>query len=111
MECQKKPAVPGRKSSKTCLASDWVTRFPPSPGQGKLTRDPLAIEVSQRPLPIGYWKGSALSIVLDLVASVLSGGSSTQQIGESGGDEYGLSQIFIAFDATRIAGDHLCPGG
>ena len=26
--------------------------------EGHLTRDPAAIEASQRPLPIGYWKGS-----------------------------------------------------
>src|SRR5438046_5621054 len=28
--------------------------------QGQLTRDPAAIEASQRALPIGYWKGSGL---------------------------------------------------
>src|SRR5215469_1901518 len=31
---------------------------------GRLTRDPGAIEQSWRPLPIGYWKGSGLSVVL-----------------------------------------------
>lgn len=72
---------------------------------GELSRDPVAITQSGRVLPIGYWKGSALAIVLDLVATVLSGGSSTQKIGERGADEYGLSQMFIALDATRIAGD------
>jgi 3-dehydro-L-gulonate 2-dehydrogenase len=39
------------------------------------------------------------------VATVLSGGSSTQQIGQRGSDEYGMSQMFIALDATRIAGE------
>ena len=81
----------------------------PIPGgydaQGKLTCDPSAIASTGRVLPIGYWKGSALSIVLDLVATVLSGGSSTRQIGERGSDEYGLSQMFIALDVRRIAGD------
>ena len=57
-------------------------------------------------LPIGYWKGSALSLVLDLVAAVLAGGLTTKGVGELG-DEYGLSQVFIAFDAERIAGKAL----
>ncbi|PYU68116.1 MAG: 3-dehydro-L-gulonate 2-dehydrogenase, partial [Acidobacteria bacterium] len=34
---------------------------------GWLTRDPVAIEASRRPLPIGYWKGSGLALMLDLV--------------------------------------------
>lgn len=73
--------------------------------QGQLSRDPKEIAKTWRVLPIGYWKGSALSIVLDLVAAVLSGGRSTSEVGQLGGDEYGLSQVFIAMDATRIAGD------
>jgi 3-dehydro-L-gulonate 2-dehydrogenase len=47
---------------------------------GRLTRDPAAIEASQRPLPIGYWKGSGLAIVLDMIAAMLSGGRATHQI-------------------------------
>src|SRR5438094_9519275 len=30
--------------------------------QGRLTRDPAAIEASQRALPIGYWKGSGFGV-------------------------------------------------
>ena len=56
-------------------------------------------------LPIGYWKGSALAIVMDLVASVLAGGRSTYAIGKLGSDEYSLSQMYIAIDAKRIAGE------
>ncbi|HEY1766784.1 MAG TPA: 3-dehydro-L-gulonate 2-dehydrogenase, partial [Terracidiphilus sp.] len=37
---------------------------------GNLTRDPAAIEKSWRPLPVGYWKGSGLSIVLDMIAAM-----------------------------------------
>lgn len=81
----------------------------PVPGgydaQGQLSCDPQEIAKTWRVLPIGYWKGSALSIVLDLVAAVLSGGRSTAGVGQLGGDEFGLSQVFIAMDATRIAGD------
>ena len=32
--------------------------------EGRLTRDPAAIEASNRPLPIGYWKGSGLALML-----------------------------------------------
>ena len=81
----------------------------PVPGgydeQGQLSCDPREISKTWRVLPIGYWKGSALSIVLDLVAAVLSGGRSTHGVGQLGSDEYGLSQMFIAMDASRIAGD------
>lgn len=81
----------------------------PVPGgydsQGHLTCDPTVIAATGRVLPIGYWKGSALSIVLDLVATVLSGGRSTLRVGELGPNEIGLSQMFIALDATRIAGE------
>lgn len=81
----------------------------PVPGgydeQGNLTTDPKEIAKTWRVLPIGYWKGSSLSIVMDLIAAVLSGGRSTVGVGKLGNDEYGLSQMFIAMDATRIAGE------
>jgi len=80
----------------------------PVPGgydeQNQLSCDPKEISKTWRVLPIGYWKGSALSIVLDLVATVLSGGRSVANIGQLSNDEYSLSQMFIALDATRIAG-------
>ena len=44
---------------------------------GNLTKDAAAIEASQRALPIGYWKGSGLSLVLDMLAAMLSGGHAT----------------------------------
>ncbi len=81
----------------------------PVPGgydeQGELSCDPKEIAKTWRVLPIGYWKGSSLSIVMDLIATVLSGGRSTVGVGKLGSDEYGLSQMFIAMDATRIAGE------
>ena len=40
------------------------------------------------------------------VAAVLSGGLTTKGVGDLG-DEYGLSQVFIAFDAKKIAGEAL----
>jgi 3-dehydro-L-gulonate 2-dehydrogenase len=70
----------------------------PLPGgydsQGNLSLDAAAIIESKRMLPIGFWKGSGLSLVLDLLATVLSGGNSTARITESG-EESGISQVFI----------------
>ena len=63
---------------------------------GELTTDPAEIEVSGRALPVGMWKGSGLSIVLDLMAAMLSGGNATWQLETTPERETGLSQIFIA---------------
>lgn len=65
--------------------------------EGRLTRDPAAILASLRPLPVGFWKGSGLSLLLDLMGTILSGGESVGGLGKRG-EEYGLSQVFIAFD-------------
>jgi 3-dehydro-L-gulonate 2-dehydrogenase len=54
-------------------------------------------------LAIGYWKGSGLALVLDVMATALSGGQSTYQIGQQG-DEYAVSQVYIAIDVTSLAG-------
>ena len=81
----------------------------PVPGgydeNGDISCDPAAISKTWRVLPIGFWKGSSLSIVLDLVAAVLSGGRSTKRVGDLGSDEYGLSQVLIALDVTQVAGE------
>jgi 3-dehydro-L-gulonate 2-dehydrogenase len=69
---------------------------------GELTRDPAAIEASRRPLPIGFWKGSGLSIVLDLVAAQLSGGRATHQVSTDAEQETGLSQVFVAIDVSTL---------
>lgn len=77
----------------------------PVPGgydaEGNLTTDPGAIEQTWRVLPMGYWKGSGLSILLDLMATILTGGNSVADIG-SFGDEVGLSQVMIAIDPARF---------
>lgn len=69
---------------------------------GNLTRDPAIIEENRRILPMGYWKGSALSIVLDMIATLLSGGSSVAEVTEDNRDEYGISQVFIAIEIDRL---------
>jgi len=66
--------------------------------EGRLTRDPAAIEASQRPLPIGYWKGSGLAVLLDMFAALLSGGRATYQIPADPLNEAGVSQVFLALD-------------
>ncbi len=77
----------------------------PVPGgydeEGNLTTDPAAIEKSWRVLPMGYWKGSGISILLDLIATVLTDANSVQKIGTFG-DEVGLSQIMIAIDPGKF---------
>lgn len=71
--------------------------------KGELTKNAKEIEESLRPLPTGYWKGSALSIALDLFASVISGGLTTALIGEQSETEYSLSQMMIAIDVTQLS--------
>jgi 3-dehydro-L-gulonate 2-dehydrogenase len=71
----------------------------PVPGgydeDGNLSKDPAAVLQSKRVLPIGFWKGSGLTLVLDLLATVLSQGKSTKQITDQP-TESGVSQVFIA---------------
>jgi len=69
--------------------------------EGKLTKDAAAIEASKRALPIGYWKGSGLSLVLDMLAAMLSGGLASHQIPPDPFRETGLSHLLA------IAGLHL----
>ncbi len=70
--------------------------------QGNLTRDPGAIEASQRPLPVGYWKGSGLAVVLDAIAALLSLGNATHQVPADPLRETGLSQVFVAVNPAAV---------
>jgi 3-dehydro-L-gulonate 2-dehydrogenase len=70
---------------------------------GRLTRDPAAIEASGRFLPIGYWKGSGLAILLDVIASTLALGNATHQIVSDPVRETGLSQVFIAIQLAALS--------
>lgn len=76
----------------------------PVPGgynkNGELTTDPGEIEETWRVLPMGYWKGSGLSVLMDLIATILSGGHSVSTIGTF--EEVGLTQIMIAIDPTKF---------
>lgn len=70
----------------------------PYPGgwdeENELSRDPEKILANERGLPIGYWKGSALSMILDMLASLLSAGDSTRAIA-SKEYETGISQVYL----------------
>lgn len=76
----------------------------PVPGgydaDGNLTNDPKLLWESERVLPIGFWKGSGLSIMLDLLAAILAQGNSTYEIGKLPA-ETANCQVFIAFDLAK----------
>ena len=79
----------------------------PVPGgfdaRGELTHDPGEIERSERALPVGFWKGSGLAFVLDLLAAMLAGGRATHEIDADPLRETGLSQVFLAIDAKAVS--------
>lgn len=68
--------------------------------RGNATRNPNEIVESGRLLPIGFWKGSALALILDLIASALSGGNSTANIAKQK-NESDVSQIFICINSNN----------
>ena len=79
----------------------------PFPGgydqDGTLTRIPGPIEETLRILPTGYWKGSGLAILLDMVSALLSGGLTTAGIDKAGKGSCGrCNQVFIAIDPLKI---------
>ena len=67
----------------------------------QLTINPSAIIETRRLLPIGYWKGAGVALLLDILAAILSGGSSTHDITRQD-SEFGVSQIFIAIDLSKL---------
>jgi 3-dehydro-L-gulonate 2-dehydrogenase len=68
---------------------------------GNPTSDPTEILESRRALPIGYWKGAGLSLLIDLLVAGLSGGRTTADLGRLEA-EYGVSQLFVAFAPTML---------
>jgi 3-dehydro-L-gulonate 2-dehydrogenase len=69
---------------------------------GKFSQDPAAIRKSGRVMPIGFWKGAGLSLLLDILAAALSGGLSTREV-SSLKAEHSLSQVYIAIDLSKLA--------
>ena len=68
---------------------------------GKITQDPSAILKTRRPLPIGYWKGSGLALLLDILAFTISGGLPTLEVSKQI-NESSVCQIFIAIDLKNL---------
>ena len=73
--------------------------------------DPAAIEKTRRVLPIGYWKGSGMSILLDLAGAALTLGRTVSKIGKECKEEYGLTQVFIAVKPELLSGCLLYTSG
>ncbi|HEX2968969.1 MAG TPA: 3-dehydro-L-gulonate 2-dehydrogenase [Bacteroidales bacterium] len=77
----------------------------PYPGgydsHGTITSDPAKILHSWRVLPAGYWKGSSLSLMLDILATILTGGLSVHEI-KSCETETNISQVFIAINIRNL---------
>lgn len=69
--------------------------------EGNLSTDPTEILETRRVLPAGYWKGAGLALLVDLLATILSGGTSTLEISKQK-YEHSLSQIFIAMDLSKL---------
>ena len=76
----------------------------PVPGgydkDGVLTSDPALLLESRRMLPAGFWKGSCMSMVFDLLAAGLSNGNTVQDIGKLPA-EIACSQLFIAISPEK----------
>ncbi|MGX5688024.1 3-dehydro-L-gulonate 2-dehydrogenase [Arcticibacter tournemirensis] len=80
----------------------------PVPGgydeKGSLSTDPAAISRSMRALPVGFWKGSGLSLVLDVLLTALSGGRSVRDI-STDKKETGVTQLFLCLHREDLHAD------
>ncbi len=70
--------------------------------EGNLTNDPRKITESKLMMPMALWKGSALSIMIDLMASMLSLGRTSLEIGDPSEGEAGMSQLFVCMNPAAV---------
>ncbi len=70
--------------------------------KNELSKNPDEILQTMRGLPIGYWKGASLSLLLDIIASILSAGLATHELGKQEA-EHGVSQVFVAIDISKLS--------
>ena len=70
--------------------------------KNELSRNQDEILQTMRGLPIGYWKGASLSLLLDILASILSAGLATHELGKQDA-EHGISQVFVAIDISKLS--------
>ena len=80
------------------LSGEQLPMYGGYDSEGRLTTDPAEIQKTRRALPIGYWKGSSMSLALDMIASATALGRTTAMIAEDSNVEHGLTQIFIALN-------------
>lgn len=71
--------------------------------EGDMTSNPGEILQSGRVLPAGLWKGSSLSIMLDVLTSVFSLGNSTGMLNSQ---ETNISQVFLTFSLSGDMAHH-----
>ncbi len=67
----------------------------------KITRNAAEILETHQSIPIGYWKGSGLSLALDLIGAALAGGRTSRMVGELPA-ETELSQVFVAISLDKL---------
>ncbi|MGN0773807.1 MAG: Ldh family oxidoreductase [Candidatus Ventricola sp.] len=70
--------------------------------EGNLTSDPKKIVESGLMTPMALWKGSALSIMIDLMVSMLSLGRTSLEIGTPADGEKGMSQLFVCMNPAAV---------
>ena len=73
--------------------------------EGRPTDDPAAILKSKRMIPMGQHKGSGLSLMIDIMTGILSGGKYCGELSEQGKGQpwaTGYSQAFIAIDIASF---------
>ena len=70
--------------------------------EGNLTNDPRKIGESKLMVPMALWKGSALSIMIDLMVSMLSLGRTSLEIGKPSDGEKGASQMFVCMNPAAV---------
>lgn len=80
------------------LSGEQLPMYGGYDSEGRLTTDPAEIQKTRRALPIGYWKGSSMSLALDMIASATALGRTTAMIAADSNVEHGLTQIFIALN-------------
>ena len=70
--------------------------------EGRETADPAQIVRSGLMMPMALWKGSALSIMIDMMVSMASLGRSSLEIGKPADGEKGMSQMFICLNPAAV---------
>ena len=66
---------------------------------GAITKDPVKIIESELALPVGFWKGSGLSVMLDLLVSLLANGQTSSELQK---EEYANCQVFLSIALDRL---------